>query len=365
MNKRLLLKITKWLIFVLAFVIIVIVGYVSYVSIQYYRLEDELVLDVSNNNSLELGVSDEYFIVTYNVGFGAYNHEFSFFMDSGEMLTGEKVAGTMAKAASIDVVNTNTQGSINTIMNENPDFVFLQEVDINANRSYHVNQYSAFREALSSFASSIAINFHSAYLFYPFQDPIGKTDSGITTFSKYQIKESTRYQLPIDNSFPNRFFDLDRSIMVTKVKTNHDKDLVLINVHLSAYDEGGIIRALQLETLKTIMNEEKNNFVIVGGDFNHDIASSLNLFTTTQKVPEWVYVFPEENLPEGYRFASATNVGTCRSTDMSYTKDVNYTVVIDGFIVNEYVTIKNVTNIDNDFVYSDHNPVKLTFGLVG
>ncbi|MGD9887129.1 MAG: endonuclease/exonuclease/phosphatase family protein [Bacilli bacterium] len=365
MAKKIIKLTTKILLVLLVILIVVVGGYVGYVSAQYYRLDDQLVLDVSNNNANTIDVNNEYMIVTYNVGFGAYDHDFSFFMDSGQMLSGEKVSGTQAKATNKEVAEANTNGSIALVKAINPDFLFLQEVDITANRSHFIDQYALFRQELATSATTMALNFHSAYLFYPLNDPIGKTVSGISTFSSYQISESTRYQLPIDNSFPNRFFDLDRCILVTKIKTNTTKDLVLINVHLSAYDEGGIIRALQLEVLKDLMIEEKDNFVIVGGDFNHDIADSMNLFPTMQEVPNWVFDFPKEALPEGYTIASATNVGTCRSTDMAYTEGVNYSVVIDGFIVNNLISVTSITNVDNDFLYSDHNPVQMVFGLVG
>ena len=46
----------------------------------------------------------------------------------------------------------------------------------------------------------------------------------------------------------------------------------------------------------------------------------------------------------------------CRSTDMPYEKNVNYTVVLDGFIVSKNVDVIMVENVDTNFEYSDHNP---------
>jgi exonuclease III len=57
-----------------------------------------------------------------------------------------------------------------------------------------------------------------------------------------------------------------------------------------------------------------------------------------------------------------TEVPTCRTADIPYKKGVNYTSVIDGFIVSDNI-IATAENIDADFMYSDHNPVKLTFKL--
>ncbi|MBK5200719.1 MAG: endonuclease/exonuclease/phosphatase [Spirochaetaceae bacterium] len=65
------------------------------------------------------------------------------------------------------------------------------------------------------------------------------------------------------------------------------------------------------------------------------------------------------------RICSAENeleVATCRSTDLPYVKDVNYTTVIDGFIISDNIEAYS-TNIENNYLYSDHQPVLLHFKL--
>lgn len=350
--------------------VLVVGGYLGYIIIQYSRYDDVVTLTVDRTSeSKTISLHKEYSISTYNIGFGAYNHDYSFFMDEGHMKDGTYVSGEYATAQSKDIVLENTNGAINTVKGLNSDFMFFQEVDKKATRSYSVNQYDMLMNSFASYSSVYASNFHSAYLLYPFNDPIGKTEAGIVTMSRYDVKEATRYKLPIDESFPTKFFDLDRCIMITRYNVNEGKELVLINVHLSAYDEGGVYRKKQLDLLNKILKEEKEkgNYVIAGGDFNHDIANSLNTFATEQEVPEWVYVLSNSDLAEGYSFASSKNIPTCRSTDMPYTKDSNYSVVIDGFIVSDNITVTSVTNIAQEegelFLYSDHNPVEMKFVL--
>ena len=48
---------------------------------------------------------------------------------------------------------------------------------------------------------------------------------------------------------------------------------------------------------------------------------------------------------------------------MAYKKGVNYSVVLDGFIVSDNITVVSNLNIDTDFMYSDHNPATMTFKL--
>lgn len=351
---------------VLAVILLILGSYVLYICLQYSRIEDSTEISIKNNKTTLVSLDTDYSIATYNIGFGAYTHEFSFFMDSGETLDGEKFTGKDSVAKDKDTVIHNTTGAVNTIKDKSVDFAFFQEVDIKATRSHKYNQLEHIEKEFADHSSSISMNFHSAFLFYPIFEPHGKTDAGIVTLSKYNISSAVRRSLPIDESFPTKFFDLDRCIQVTRLPIeNSEKKLVLINVHMSAYDEGGIIRKEQLSLLNTILAEEstKGNYVIAGGDFNHDIVDSAELFPTTFKRPEWVYSLEDSDLSSGYRFVAAKNAPTCRATDVPYTKGETYTVVIDGFICSSNVETVSIENIDTDFEYSDHNPALLKFSL--
>lgn len=349
--------------------ILVVAGYIIYVCCQYYRIEDNLDLEINGNQSQVVSVNTDYTITTYNIGFGAYNHEFSFFMDSGKMLDGTEVTGKNSKAKSKQVVLDNTNGVVDIAKTLNSDFYLFQEVDTKGDRSHNVNQLDMLKGIGDTYGYTYAINFHSAYLFYPFNDPHGANTAGLATFSKYKMTKSTRISYPVDDSFPNKFFDLDRCFSINRIATDSDKELVIINSHMSAYDEGGKIRQLQLQCLNAILTAEyeKGNYVIAGGDFNHDIADSINTFETKQYVPEWVYQLKAEDLPEHFSFASATDDATCRSTDIPYTKGVNYSAVLDGYIISDNVSVTTITNLVDDdsvdFKYSDHNPATLTFKL--
>lgn len=357
------------LLCLLGTILLILGGYVAYISIQYYRIEDNLELSISNNQNQFVQVGTSYKITTYNIGFGAYSHDFSFFMDSGEMLDGTKISGKNSTAKSKQVVLDNTNGVLQVAKEINSDFYLFQEVDIKGTRSHNVNQLNTLKELGTNYSYTFAENFHSAFLMYPFNDPHGANTAGVATFSKFNIKQATRISYPVDESFPNKYFDLDRCFSINRINVEGGKELVIINSHMSAYDKGGKIRQLQLAKLNAILQTEyeKGNYVIAGGDFNHDIANSINLFKTTQKVPEWVFQLTQEDLPNNFRFASSTDDATCRSTDMPYSEGENYTVVLDGFIVSDNITINNVTNLVNgesvNFKYSDHNPATLTFTL--
>lgn len=118
---------------VVASVVTIVMGYVGYVMIQYNRIEDNQVLDI-NRGSTNRFIKDSrtYKISSYNIGFGAYRPNYSFFMDEGYMADGTKVVGKYGTAESKESVLEATEGVIKEIQNQNVDFAFYQEVDTNS-----------------------------------------------------------------------------------------------------------------------------------------------------------------------------------------------------------------------------------------
>lgn len=367
MKKNVTKRILIALVAVLGTAAVIVGGYILYLSLQYYRIEDGVALECQNGQSAVLESGKDYTAVTYNIGFGAYDHDFSFFMDSGTMLDGTEVRGVHARAQSLAIVEKNTAGAIGMLTENAPDFCLLQEVDVDSTRSFHVDQTQRLRDAMPGYGSVFTENFHSGYLCYPFSEPHGSVLGGLLTLSRFSVDAANRYSYPVDASFPEKFFDLDRCFMLLRLPIDNGKELVLINSHMSAYDKGGTVRARQLETLNAVLTAEaeKGNYVIVGGDFNHALCGTEAAFSGMQQIPEWVFTLSDRDIASGYHIVCAdnvTDVATCRSTDRPYEKGVNYEAVLDGFIVSSNVTASAV-NLDLDFAYSDHNPVLLTFSL--
>lgn len=374
-------RVIKIVAIVLACVIgaaaLIIGGYVGYVAAQYYRIEDKFVLTTENGRAQKAGIGSGFTVMTYNTGFGAYSPDYSFFMDTGVMDDGTEVAGVYAKGRDKADVQKNVDGQTAIIKNADADFYFLQEVDEKADRSYGINMKSEFSSAAEGHSSTYAENFHTANLFYPFNDPIGKTNAGILTLSKYNIHSAVRRSFPLTDNFIDKLFDLDRCFAVHYLPIEgSDKFLVLINLHMSAYDKGGTVRARQLEMLNGVLKEEreKGNYVVAGGDFNHCLIAdyfdgddkALSNFESKQQVPEWVKnsVLHNSELAEGFRLAADKDNATCRGADIPYEKGVNYTNTIDGFIVSDNVEVISVNTQNTEYAFSDHNPVVLQFKLL-
>ncbi|MDR1954010.1 MAG: endonuclease/exonuclease/phosphatase family protein [Clostridiales Family XIII bacterium] len=395
-------SILKALIILVIAVAVIVGGYVIYLQVNYERIEDNLDLNInyfdvptsaddsaaSSSAAHTLSKDTRYTALTFNIGFGAYDHDFSFFLDKGYMKDGTDTVGVKSRAASKDAVERNTQTVLRQALAENPDIALFQEVDVAADRSHNVDQRQMIVDAFTdetagstNFLSwSYATNFHTSYLCYPPTKPIGYIkDSGILTVSKYRIDSAVRRSFPVSSAFPTKFFDLDRCFSVNRMLVTDGAEtpgqaanqivgeLVLINVHASAYDEGGTIRKAQMELLRTLMGKEyaAGNWVIVGGDFNHAIGGSESAFMGQMKTPPWVQPFDTAMVPEGFTMLVADNadkVATDRDSSIPYVQGVNYQVTLDGFMVSD--NVEAIThNIDGDYEGSDHNPVRMEFTL--
>lgn len=349
-------KIIKSLCVALSVILLVVLGYILYVVFSYYRVEDNLVLDVWGEATDNAPVNTELSLTTYNIGFGAYSDDYSFFMDGGEH----------ARALSKDAVINNTNGAIETIMDINPDFLLWQEVDIDGTRSYHINQKDIIGEKFAGYDSVFAQNYDSPYFLYPFNEPIGANKSGILTLSRFNIESGIRKSLPVENSL-TKFLDLDRAYSVSVIKTSDGKELVLYNVHLSAYTSDGTIAEEQLKILSEDMQQQydKGNYIIAAGDFNKDmLGDSSKYFERCEGEYNWAVPFNESLLPQGITSHSGSNVPSCRNAESAFKGDgTDFVVSVDGILVSDNVEVLSCETVDTSFAYSDHNPVYLKFIL--
>ena len=341
----------------------IVVGYLLYVVLSYSRLPDNLELSVEGEASRDtVLLGEEYTVVTQNLGFGAYTRDFTFFMDGG----------TQSWAESPESVKSCIDAAADKVASYDPDFILFQEVDLDSTRSYHINQYDMLTESFADYSRIKAVNYDSAFLMYPFGEPHGASYSSMATFSHFTIDSSVRRSFPISTSF-SKFLDLDRCYTVSRVKVENGKELVIYNVHSSAYGGSDEIRTAQITMLMNDMKSEyeKGNYVICGGDFNHDFTGD-----STQKLNAgqgtldfgWAQPFPEELIPDGFSRCIAYKDGqthpTCRNCDVPY-EEGNFTIIVDGFIISDNVECLEVENVVTGFEYSDHNPVVLKFSLKG
>lgn len=373
-------KVIKITGIILLALVIVLAAYIIYLYASYHRIPDNQELqveEISQNTEAgnELTTEKNYSALTYNIGFGAYTPDFSFFMDGGKS----------SWAKSKDSVKETIKGAGELVASKDPDFALVQEIDLDATRSYHVNEYSILKENIPAYNCVFAQNYDSAFLFYPFTQPHGKSKAGLALFSKYPITGSMRRSFPISTSF-TKFFDLDRCYSISRVPVDNGKELVIFELHMSAYGNSDAIREGQIRMLSEDMQKEyeAGNYVICGGDFNHDLkaadtqskASDADNNTQTgsedSAEPEsWAYPFPRSELPEHFSFCldqlsedEKNNLwNSARNADMEYVPGATYTVTLDGFIISDNVECTKYENVNTGYSYSDHDPVYMEFQL--
>ena len=77
------------LLTIILLVVVVVGCYIAYLMITYNRIADKQPIDIENNVAeVALQVDQEYTATTYNIGFGAYTPDYTFFMDEGIMEDG-------------------------------------------------------------------------------------------------------------------------------------------------------------------------------------------------------------------------------------------------------------------------------------
>ena len=293
-------------------------------------IEEIEVLGSETLSSLKLG--EELDILCWNIGYAGLGKESDFFMDGGKSVA----------AADEETVKSYLKGIVETVNNMNADILLLQELDKDSTRSYGIDQRSYFAGAEND--SAYAMNFSCKFVPFPLP-PIGKVNSGLYTVTNgYSIDSAQRIALPCPFSWPVRMANLKRCLLVSYMPIEgSDKQLVLVNLHLEAYDdgEGKLAQTMMLEQF-LIEEYEKGNYVIAGGDFNQSFAGSNGLYPI--KNPDLWYpgAIPDNTMPEGWSLAYDASVPTCRLLNQPYdpsdTENTHY-FVIDGYILSPNVEI--------------------------
>ncbi|PKK93608.1 MAG: endonuclease [Tenericutes bacterium HGW-Tenericutes-6] len=359
----------KWLLILILSVIVLLGLGVLLLTIFEYKPDTVLALEIKDNQTTTIQTETTYSVMTFNIGYAGLGKDEDFVLDGGKS----------GRPDSKSVVQTYLEGIESTLTENLFDFYLLQEVDLKARRSYLINQVLYLHEALGDdYSMQFAYNFKVPFVPFPlsFTDHIGYVESGLVTFTKYEVTASTRYQFPGAFDWPLRVANLKRAMMISVLDVeNSDKDLYIINLHMSAYDGDGSLRAQEMALLQSYLEtlKEEGHYVIVGGDFNQTFPEAKDIYPVLQ---DFYVAYPIEDnfLPLGYAFQFDPNYPSCRLLNQPYDPQGENTqyYIIDGFIVSDNLTILSFDEIltearahtlDLGFENSDHNPVVMKFKL--
>ncbi|MWV47629.1 endonuclease/exonuclease/phosphatase family protein [Paenibacillus sp. HJL G12] len=336
--------------------VLIVGGFILYVTITDYKPAATVPVTIANSQEHVLKKGTSFTLTTFNIGYAGLDKDEDFFMDGGTHSRSSSKVQT--------VLNLNGIGTF--LKDSHSDIIFIQEVDVNSSRSYHMDEIGALQNFLKGYSFSYADNYKVPWVPVPIIHPMGSAHSGLLTLSSYKSTSATRYALPGKEKWPQQLFDLDRAFIENRMPVENGKELVLVNLHLSAFDKGGSIRKQQLEFLGEYIKKEseKGNYLIIGGDWNHSLpGTDPKAFAATQDWPDWLQPFPENFKPEGFQWAVDKNTPSVRTVDTAYQEGVNFRAVIDGFLVSPNVEIVNVQGHDLQHEHSDHNPVTAEFIL--
>ena len=346
-------KFWKILLIVLAVLLAAVVLLFAWLTITEYRPDPVTELDVASSEDGALIPSDrELSVMSWNIGYAGLGEDSDFFMDGG----------TGVQSASKEQVFEYLGGVEDVLDDMWPDLIMLQEVDVDSTRTYHIDESAM----LARSQRVHALNYSCGFVPYPLP-PIGSVHSGLFTTTDYKIDSAERISLPSPFKWPVSTANLKRCLLVSYLPIDgSDKQLVLVNLHLEAYDdgEGKIAQTNQLRDFIT-SEYEKGNYVIAGGDFNQVFPGSLDIYPIID--PElWAPGVLDENLlPDGWTLAYDLDTPSCRLLNQPYDKEDENTqhYVIDGFILSPNVELTNVQTLGLDFGSSDHNPVFINVKL--
>jgi endonuclease/exonuclease/phosphatase family metal-dependent hydrolase len=289
-------------------------------------------------------------ILIWNVAYAGLGAESDFKMDGGENWL----------PPSREVVAKNLAGIVDTLARSPAEILLLQEVVDAIPLNYGTDVGGAIAGRLAGL--SRVEDFEIVTRLVP---PPLRIRHGKWTFSRLAIAAAQYLPLPLE---PVRYLGLFRrnyNLQVTRYRLAGTKELVVANIHMSAYDAGGETRHQQIAAAMAWANAEhaKGNLVIMGGDWNARLIKSDFPHTTDTKHLWWVVQFAESMLPAGWRLIADAKVASVRALHQPFREGETYTTTIDGFVVSPNVTVKSLTTLDQRFRFADHQPVLIEIEL--
>ena len=229
--------------------LLIVLAYVAYLLIDYHREEDNLPLEVTEPASgVQAGAvptGETLSITSWNIGFGAYTDQYSFFMDGGEY----------SRGFSNEIVEKTVEQISDDLVSFDSDFYFLQEVDTDATRSYHLNEYEMIASRFDEKYKIFAQNYDSSYLFYPcllYTSPFGQLPPACLP-SPFLPETKTRKPVP----FPEQASTLTTCVSFNITTPSVSALFIRVSVTVLASSEYGYILPSS-SVLNAIPVSEKN-----------------------------------------------------------------------------------------------------------
>ncbi len=304
-------------------------------------------LEVRTAESEARAAPDTLDLMIWNLGYGGLGAGSDFVADGG---TSYLPPSRTAVRANVDGIDRTIRARAAQI-----DVFLFQEIARGGPVNYWTDLKARVDDALDARNRVFFADFKTRLMPWPLAMTHGQA-----IYSNYAFSETDVVPLPAEDA---SIFGVKRryASVVARIPMEGGGGWTIASVHLAAFDEDAAVRTRQLRELLAWAEQEyqRGQFVVLGGDWNLQLAETAFPHTTDERFLFWLFPFPADVLPEGWRIAADANVPSVRTNHQPYVAGDNYVTSIDGFIVSPNVDIRNVAGVDLGFEHSDHQPVHL------
>ncbi len=335
-----------------ALLVFLLAALLVFASMTRYRPQSVEVFSLDSPADT-LPVDRDISMLSWNIGYAGLGSDMDFFYDGGSRVRSSREK-TLENLAAIKKYLSTRLGD---------DFWLLQEVDRRSKRSWKLDQLQELQRLKPGSDFFFALNYRSPFVPVPFYQPLGRVESGLLIAGGNSPFFAARYSYPGSYSWPGSLFNLQRCFLLLRYELENGRQLVVVNTHNSAFDDGGL-RARQMAFLEEILlaEFELGNYVIAGGDWNQcPPGFSADFPGRVFDQEDLLFISPD--LFPGWRWAFDAGQPTCRRLAASYVPGETPVTLIDFFLVSPNVEVLEVRTVDLDFANSDHNPVTGRFRL--
>lgn len=290
-------------------------------------------------------------LMVWNIGYSGLGEGSDFQADGGQML----------RPPGREAVEKNLAGIQAVLREEVPDIVLMQELAAPGFLTHNVDILSGVQDALPGYGMVFSSDIRTRLLPGPLS-----LRHGLGTFTKVAAEPAKLVRLTEEPGPIMGFLQRRYHVQVTELDVS-GAPWVILNVHLSAFDEGAGTRMQQVREVLDLAQShyQQGKGVVLGGDWNMRLAATDFPYESDEGALFWVHDFPREALRPGWQIVIDPAIPTTRTNEQPYKRGINYTTIIDGFIVSPNVTVEDVRGLDLGFAITDHQPVVARFSLTG
>jgi endonuclease/exonuclease/phosphatase family metal-dependent hydrolase len=295
-----------------------------------------------------LAANDTLDILDWNLGYGGLGAGSDFIADGG----------THYFPPSRAAVRANIEGITNVLRQraDQADVILIQEIAHGGPVNYWIDLKHHVDRALTGRHSVFFADFKTRLMPWPLAMTHGQA-----IYSNFTIAEADVVPLPAEDT---SIFGVKRryaSVLARIPISGAAHGWTIASVHLAAFDPDAAVRTRQLRELLAWAQAEyaTGQHVVIGGDWNFQIAETAFPHTTEERFLFWLFPFPQDALPEGWRIAADARVPSVRTNHKPFIAGENYVTTIDGFIVSPNVAVERVNGLDLGFQHADHQPVRI------